>query len=41
MSVMEWTVEQILQDTECCGNCLGCTKKFTQCADVEVDVLEK
>jgi hypothetical protein len=24
MTVMEWTVEQILQDSECCGNPLRC-----------------
>jgi hypothetical protein len=41
MSVMEWTVEQILQDSECCGNYINCYKKFAQCTDVEVDVLEK
>ena len=38
MNVVEWTVEQILKDSECCGNCIGCRKEFAQCADVEVDV---
>ena len=47
MSVMEWTVEQILQDTECCGNPLRChnealndRKAFRSCVeevDVEID----
>lgn len=43
MSVMEWTLQEILKDSECCGNCLGCQKEFAQCCDfvVEEDVFEK
>lgn len=49
MSVIEWTVKQILKDSECCGNPLRCNseylngrKEFYSCAgiieeDVEVD----
>lgn len=33
MSVFEWTVKAILQDSECCGNCIGCSKQFAQCGD--------
>ena len=42
MNVIQWTVEQIEKDSECCGNCIGCTKKFAQCTDfvVEEDVFE-
>ena len=47
---MEWTLQQIEKDSECCGNCIGCRKEFAQCSDkqygctdfvVEEDVLEK
>lgn len=41
MNVMLWTVEQILKDSECCGNCFGCWKQFAQCSyfAVEEDVV--
>lgn len=49
MSVMEWTVEQIMKDSDCCGNPLRChiealneRKAFRSCVGAqEVDVLEK
>ena len=39
MNVMLWTVEQILKDSECCGNCIGCSKQFAQCTDVVEEVV--
>lgn len=35
MKVMEWVVQELLKDSECCGNCIGCKKQFAQCTDVE------
>lgn len=33
MDVMQWVVEQLVKDSECCGCCIGCGKVFAQCAE--------
>lgn len=49
MNVIQWTIEQIEKDSECCGNPLRChreymdgIKVFRSCVGIaEEDVLEK
>lgn len=41
MSVIEWTVKEILKDSSCCGNCIGCNKVFAQCSDYDGNVIEE
>ncbi len=37
MDAIQWTLEAILKDGECCGNCIGCKKEFAQCAEFVVE----